>query len=323
MALKFTELSDYEGLGKALKMQSANVETVVLLEKGPRVIHLSVPGEKNVFGIAPQMAEDLPDGTKWNIMGGHRVWHSPEAFPRSYMSDNGPMESVQRLEDGVILTQKEEDWTHIQKCIEVRVLDDRVKVTNKLTNKGAWPVEMAVWSLTVGSINGREALPVTQRNTGLLPNTHYVSWPYSRLDDPRAHWGQRYVIVDNDPADSTAFKFGYPNELGWLAYFNHGQCFIKKSAYEKGGNYPDGGCSYETYSSDWGVELEALSPLRTVKPGKSICQNEEWFVFGGIAQPAADEDEVASVLEGIADKAGIELPVVSDVEWDPNFEEDE
>ncbi len=323
MAVYFEELKDYEGLGRALKIYNEHIELAALLEKGPRIIHLSVPGGKNIFGIAPEMAEKLPNGKTWNIMGGHRVWHSPEAYPRSYMSDNEPLARYEVLIDGIRLIQAEEEWTHIQKIIEVHLKDDRVLVKNTLRNRGAWPVEMAVWSLTVGSRNGREVLPVTQRNTGLLPNTFYVSWPYSRLNDPRVKWGQRYIIVENDPADKTAFKFGYPNELGWMAYFNHEQCFIKKNAFKKGEQYPDLGCSWETYTSYWGVELECLDPLYTVKPGKEITMHEEWFIFGDMAKPDADEDAVAAALAGIADKAEIELPVVSDVVWDPNFEEEE
>lgn len=168
----------------------------------------------------PVISEDLPDGTTWKIYGGHRVWHSPEAFPRSYLSDNDPLEKYELLEDGICMYQKEEPWTQIKKIIEVRLFEDRVIVRNRLVNNTAWPTEMAVWSLTIGSKGGREICPLVQKNTGLLPNTHYVIWPYSRLNDERIYWGQKYAVVDNDPENQTAFKFGYPNEYGWVAYFN-------------------------------------------------------------------------------------------------------
>lgn len=320
--VQFKDVDDYKGLGKAIKIANDNYEIIAALDIGPRIMHFAKPDGENIFEDEANLGETLPDGSEWKIYGGHRVWHSPEAFPRSYVSDSIPLEKYEKLSDGIILYQKEEAWTHIQKIMEVRLCDDRVKVVNRLKNNGAWPIEMAVWSLTIGSRNGREVCPVIQRNSGLLPNTHYVNWPYSRMDDSRVYWGQKYIVVDNDPGDETAFKFGYPNEYGWIAYFNKGLCYIKKFHHSRSGNYPDRGCSWETYTSYWGVELESLSPLQTVKPGKDISLEDEWFLFDGVQCPERDEEQIEKVLGDIADIAEIELPVVSSDGWDPTFEAD-
>lgn len=318
----FTDVDDYKGLGKAIKIANENFEIIAPLDIGPRIMHFAKLDGDNIFEDEANLGETLPDGTEWKIYGGHRVWHSPEAFPRSYVSDSVPLEMYEKLEDGIILYQKEEEWTQIQKIIEVHMRDDRVKVINRLKNNGAWPIEMAVWSLTIGSRNGREICPVVQRNSGLLPNTHYVNWPYSRMDDNRVYWGQKYIVVDSDPNDESAFKFGYPNEYGWIAYFNKELCFIKKYRHELSGKYPDRGCSWETYTSNWGVELEALSTMQMVKPGKEISHDEEWFLFDGVPCPERDEEQIERVLSGIAGVAGIELPAVSSSGWDPTFETD-
>ena len=135
----------------------------------------------------------------------------------------------------------EEPWTHIAKSIEVRFAAGSIAVTSSLTNKGAWPIEMAVWSLFLGAPNGRLILPVVQRNAGLLPNAHYALWSYARLDDPRVHWGQRYVVLDHDAANDAAFKLGYANEAGWLAYLNNGCCLVKRFRHEPGRLVPGRG----------------------------------------------------------------------------------
>jgi len=176
----------------------------------------------------------------------------------------------------------------------------------------------------VCSRGGREIVPVVQRNTGLQTNTGYRSWPYSRLDDHRVRWGQRYIAVDNDPKDETAFKFGYGNEAGWAAYFNHGQCFVKRYDHVRGATYPDEGCSYQTYTSYWGIELESLSPLKLIKPGKTHVHEEHWYACEAAEKPPFDdEDGIAKIMAPIAAVTGIELPVVSNEGWDPTFEEED
>jgi hypothetical protein len=317
--VEFKHLDDFKGLGKALCIANNELETVVTLDIGPRIMHFSKPGRTNILEDEATLSEILPDGSKWSIYGGHRVWHSPEAFPRSYMTDSHPLEKYELLEDGICMYQKEEPWVHVQKVIELHLFCDSLKIINKLVNKGAWPIEVAVWSLTVGSRKGREVCPVVQRNTGLLPNTLYVSWPYSRLNDERVYWGQKYIVVDNDPDNQTAFKFGYPNEYGWAAYFNHDLCFIKKFTHDRDGRYPDLGCSWETYTSYWGVELESLSPLSTLKAGETAVHVDEWFLFDNVKKPDVNEEEIEAILEPIAKVACIELPAVCSKGWDPNL----
>ncbi|MCL6087483.1 MAG: hypothetical protein M1475_03640 [Actinobacteria bacterium] len=187
--IKFIELEDYNNLGKAIKISNDKLEIVVTLDIGPRIIYFSILNGKNILEDNVTISEKLPDGKDWKIYGGHRVWHSPEVFPRSYISDGSPLEKYEKTNNGISMYQKTEPWTQIQKSIHVILFKDRVKIINKLENKGAWPIEMAVWSLTVGSRGGMEVCPIVQRNTGLLPNTYYVIWPYSKLNDKRVYWG--------------------------------------------------------------------------------------------------------------------------------------
>lgn len=316
--IKFKELEDFKRYGRAIKIHNDYLEIIVTLDIGPRIMHFSVLDGRNILEDNVTISEKLPDGREWKIYGGHRVWHSPEAFPRSYMSDGFPLESYNKTDDGIAMYQETEPWSQVKKSIHVKLLNDRVKVLNSLENKNAWPIEMGVWSLTVGSIGGMEVCPIVQRNTGLLPNASYIGWPYSRLNDERVYWGQRYITVDNNPKNNAAFKFGYPNEYGWAAYFNHNMCFIKKYSHDMEGNYPDRGCSWETYSSFWGIELESLSPLKIVNPGTSIEHEDEWLIFDNIEKPSKNEDSIEKSLSKISETASIELPIVSTERWDPN-----
>lgn len=312
--LIFSELKDYNGFGKSLRIANDSIEIVATLDIGPRVIRFSSPGNENIFEENPPVSEQV-DGDVWKIHGGHRVWHSPEAFPRSYVPDNSPLEKYERLDNGIVMHQKEEPWVQVQKTIEVRVIESHVEVTNTLVNRGAWPIEIAVWSLTVGAKGGREVVPMVQRNTGLLANRHVVMWPDSTMNDPRVYWGQKYIVVDNDVNAKGVFKFGYPNEYGWACYFNHGCCFVKKFHHVRDARYPDFGCSWETYTADWGIELECLSPLSNVKPGASLSLREEWYLIENIERPELDEASIDRTLESIAEKSGIQIPVFEYDGW--------
>jgi hypothetical protein len=318
-AMTCEEIEQYKTYGRALRLSNGALEAIVTLDVGPRTMHVSLAGGPNMFADGCGLKEDLPDGTVYEYFGGHRVWHSPEAFPRSYVSDSHPLDHHELYDDGVLLVQRQESWTQIAKSVELRFRAESIAVTSTLTNNGAWPIEMAVWSLFLGSPNGRLILPVVQRNAGLLPNTSYAIWSYSRMNDPRVHWGQRYVVLDHDEANEAAFKFGYANESGWLAYVNNGCCLVKTFRHERGAQYPDRGCSSEAYSAGWGIDIESLSPLRLVRPGESISHDEEWFVFECPKRPSVDDDEIADVLAPFARRAGFELPAVSGEVWDPTW----
>jgi hypothetical protein len=315
-ACRFTPLDDFAGLGRALRVSDGRQEIVAALDVGPRVMRYALgSGGANMFEESIPAAEELGDGRTWRSWGGHRVWHSPEAFPRSYVPDGSPLESWEKLDDGLLLRQAEEPWTHIRKSLEVRLLPDRVRTVNTLANAGAWPVELSVWSMTVASRGGFEVIPVVQRNSGLLPNRSVVLWPDSPMNDRRVGWGERYITIDNDTSVATAFKLGVPNEYGWAAYFNHGMCLLVTHTHQRGASYPDFGCSWETFVADWGVELETLSPLVTLKPGASVSHVEEWRLFEGMDRPGRDEDALARLLAPVQQAAGITLPVVVHEHW--------
>ena len=321
-AMTCEEIEQYKTCGRALRLSNGALDAIVTLDVGPRTMHVSLPGGPNMFADDCGLKEDLPDGTVYEYFGGHRVWHSPEAFPRSYVSDSHPLDRHELYDDGVLLVQRREPWTQIAKSVELRFRAESIAVKSSLTNNGAWPIEMAVWSLFLGSPNGRLILPAVQRNAGLLPNTSYAIWSYSRMNDPRVHWGQRYIVLDHDEANEAAFKLGYANESGWLAYVNNGCCLVKTFRHERGARYPDRGCSSEAYSAGWGIDIESLSPVQLVGPGKSIAHHEEWFVFECPRRPSVDDDEITEVLTPFAGRAGFELPVVSGEGWDPTWDDE-
>jgi hypothetical protein len=250
-----------------------------------RIVSL-LPGDK------PNMMADLSNAAPVNtpygdfhLLGGHRLWHAPEAMPRTYIPDIGEI-TITDLSDGVILEGKTEPGTGIRKRIEIHLAKEKPTATlaHTLINDGLWPVELAPWAITQLRLGGTVILPMPLGNAdpaGLLHNRQFSLWPYARINDPRVKWGDNFIQLKADAA-LPPFKIGYFNPHGWVAYWVDGILFRKTFAVHPDLPHPDNNCNAEIYCNDQFVELESLAPLRILNPGDSVVHAETWDVFDGM-----------------------------------------
>ena len=61
--------------------------------------------------------------------------------------------------------------------------------------------------------------------------------------------------------------------------------------------YPDFGASYETYSNDFMLEMESLSPLVKLDPDQDMVHIEEWELIEGVKSPSNDEGEIDMIVK--------------------------
>jgi hypothetical protein len=285
---------EYGPFGRCARISNGDAELYVTVDVGPRIIRYGFPGGPNMMCEAPDMAE----ANGWRIWGGHRMWHSPEQMPRSYEPDNDPVE-WKEIPGGIHVAQRTESWARMRKEMDI-ALDSRgtgVVVTHRMTNEGAWPVECAIWALTVLSPGGVEIVPMSCRDTGLLSNRVMGLWPYTRMNDPRVAWLDRYVVLRQDAGQTRKFKFGINNEDGWAAYFNHGQAFVKRFEYDMEALYPDGGMNFETFTCHFMTEMESLSPLVLLENGESVEHEECWELIDGADAPACDDASIGEAMD--------------------------
>jgi hypothetical protein len=285
--------------GKCAKIENGLVELLVTLDFGPRIIHFSRIGMENM------MYEDLdktPLGEKQEVFsetlklcGGHRLWISPEILPRCYYPDSKPVE-FEPTENGGIFTAPVEDFNYIQKIIQVSLSPDEpcVSLAHSVTNVGAWDIEFAHWCITMLAPGGKEVIPVPVEKTGLLPNRTLVLWDYTDMGDPRVSWGNKYITLKQDSSIERPFKLGINSEAGWAAYFNKGQVFVKTFNVNPEGYYPDGGCSFESYTNGKMLECETLGEFVILSPGEEATLYEHWDLFLGDKLPSNDPDEIDS-----------------------------
>jgi hypothetical protein len=239
----------------------------------------------------PDMLADLSDlppiSTPYGdfyFRGGHRLWHSPEAMPRTYIPEAGV--TITDLPDGLILEAHTEPGTGIRKRIEIQLASDKpsVTLTHTLGNDGLWAVQLAPWAITQFRLGGTVILPMPLGNVdpaGLLPNRQFSLWPYARINDQRLKLDDAFVLFKADPL-LPPFKLGYLNLHGWIAYWLDGVLFRKTFDPQAGLSHPDNNCNAEMYCNDRFVELESLGPLTALPPGAWVSHVETWDIFDGI-----------------------------------------
>lgn len=267
-----------------------------LTTAGPRITHLSAFGSSNLLAVMDAEAKEFTPYGEYHFMGGHRLWHAPEAMPRSYIPDNDGL-TTEDLPDGLRLIGPSEPGSGIAKTIDIQMAEGRPAATliHTLRNDGLWPVELAPWALTMFRLDGTVILPQPpSRMKGLLPNRILSIWPYTHIDDPRLILRDDYILINVTESSLPAVKIGYYNPHGWIAYWLDGVLFRKTFDLHPGAPYVDGGCNTECYASA-SVELEALGPLQTLEPGASVTLTETWELFPSLDQPFLSA-EIQSVL---------------------------
>lgn len=302
---------DYDMWGACVQVTNGTVELVATIDKGPRIIRYGFIGGANMFfedkkDVISSFGEAFEPvgGGKWHIYGGHRLWTSPESIPRTTYPDNEPV-AWRATEQGVVLTPPAERWNQLQKEIEI-VLDTEnggVTVHHRVTNQGPWGAEFAPWALSVMAPGGTAIVPQATRDAGVLPNRAISLWSYTKMNDERVTWGERFIVLKQSDVRHP-FKIGTNNEAGWAAYNLGDTLFVKTFPFQPEAKYPDNGVNFEIYTNEHILELESLGELKTVKPGETVSHTETWRLSGNFELPAvADEAEIAKRINAILGSA--------------------
>lgn len=282
------------------RLANEKIEAIVTTDIGPRVIAYRFIGGENILGELTADAVVKTEAGEWHPWGGHRLWHSPENKPRTYVPDDKPVKHELVDQDGIRLTQDVEAGTGIQKEMLVRLdpSSTRVTITHTLVNRGLWPVELAPWGLTIMNGGGTTIFPnepFIPHSEKLLPARQMVLWHYTDMSDPRWTFGKRYIRLRTDSKLEEPQKVGAANKQGWAAYLRKDVLFVKKFPYIEGKTYPDLGCNFETYTSGDFMELETLGPMVTLEPGESTVHVEDWYLVSGFV-PGQTEDDLDRVI---------------------------
>lgn len=274
-----TELveGDYHGLRTGL-VENAHAQIEFTLDAGPRIVRFRARGGRNVFAETPDAQWETVHGRPFRLLGGHRLWSSPECPLEEQVPDDAPI-GVTLHADGVDLAGGTLTHEGLSRRIELRfaAAGPRVRVTHVLANETDVKVRVAVWALTQLAPGGVAVLPLPAGDLdgAQLPNRNVVLWPYSSVGDPRFELADDEIRVAAT-GDDGLFKVGYLNRSGWVGYELDDVVFRKHFEPEPNAEHVDLGCNVEVYTRAEFLELETLTPLRDVAPGGRIEHVEEW-----------------------------------------------
>jgi hypothetical protein len=296
------EIVSFQGWKRNARLTCGDVEMIVTLEVGPRIIAYNFVGEPNQLFVKPATA-GAAGGTEFRSYGGHRLWIAPEESPRTFQPDNEAVEYT--IEDGWHVFTARPDTFHIQKQFRVRPAPETngFQLVHRIYNHSGYDAELALWTPTQFAAGGEcifPQAPFIPHSDKVLPARPLVLWNYTHMDDPRWTWG-RSVVRLKQLADMGSTKVGALVEQGYVAYCNLGHTHLRRFDCSPEAKYPDFGCNFETYSRGEMLEVETLGPMLTIpKKGGFADHRETWYLLRDETAPS-DDAECGAWLAGLAE----------------------
>lgn len=283
------EIANFKDYGKCVSISNGVIEALVTIDIGPRIIKFGyVDGENFMcserkalgFQTDKRYTDFFGEGKKWENLGGHRVWLSPESYPETYTPDDLPVDYTV-TDNGAIFYQKPQAQIGVAITLEIKMDPDDTNMQVKMNVKNISDTakEFSIWALSVCAAGGTLIVPMNTNDTGLLPNRVISVWPYTDMSDDRLYWGKKYVTIRQDVNATDPIKLGFDLNCG-TAYYVLGKDMLckKYETLHPAAKYPDGGVSFETYTNNVMLEFETLGELKTVKAGEESELVENWFI---------------------------------------------
>lgn len=282
------EIVAYGGWERCARLVSGDLELLVTLDVGPRIIRFGFVGGPNEL-VEYEKDMGRTGGDEYRSYGGHRLWIAPEDEKLTYEPDNDP----------VIVSEEQDGWVRFEsanprfgrsRAIRLRFREQAVELEHIVTNLTETPAVLAPWCLTVMAPGGVCLFPMPDfkpHTEALLPAAPMVLWHYTRMADPRWTWGSRVGRLRHDP-NLGPQKVGMFIRQGFAAYANHGNLFLKHFP-STGENYLDFGCNFETFTRQDMLEVESLGPVVMLGGGETVVHPETWYLGRGIEIPTDDE----------------------------------
>ncbi len=262
----------------ATRLTSGATTMIVVHEIGPRIAW---------FGRRESFLYWDADGRHrrgtWHLRGGHRLWVARPGADESeetYAPDDAACHVAR--EPGRLVVTAPPDAARIQKSLAVTVRGEAWIITHSLRNTGDMLWAGGAWGLTCSRPD---------------PATHYevpldggpAGWDVLTVVIPR-RWGGDHTARVVDPqiqfTESAILVRPDGNEGKRMVSAPRGTlvmrdpqrgCFTKSAPYELGAAYPCGtNVAFYLAPRAFMVELETMSPMRTLYPGQALEHVETW-----------------------------------------------
>lgn len=293
------EAVSWHGWPNCYRIRNGIIEAMVTADVGPRILFFGYEGGRNLFYVHEPDLGGCGEAD-FKLRGGHRIWAAPEIAPGTYYPDNEPV-TIDAVGDTLTATAPPERTTGLRKAITMRMSADCASavITHRIENTLLWPIAVSAWGLTMmsGGGVGITGFPPRGTHPEILAPTHpLVMWAFSDLSDPRWTFTKKYLVLRHDSQIATPTKLGHFNARTWGAYLLNDELFLKQYDAEPGRTYPDLGCSYETFTNGFTLELETLGPLTKLNPGCSLEHVERWKLHRSASVPNWTDDSIDALI---------------------------
>lgn len=272
----------YRGWRDALIISNGTIEVVVVPAIN-RVIQFCFVNEDGVFWENDALAGELPDPTSegWKNFGGDKTWVAPQSEWQPVAGRTTPTVAFNALPatakthaDGVELVSQIDEHYGIRARRFIR-LDDRepvMTITTVYEKLAGDPRRVSVWIITQLKEPRGVFIPVPR--SSVMPES-YVKLGRMKAVPPSLTITNKMMSLVRDKTAN--YKIG--SDAGTLLWIDARHTLRIDSPRTFAVEYPDANSSAEVYTNKDPlayVELEMLSPLKTMSVGDTLSQTNTY-----------------------------------------------
>ncbi|HEU4753793.1 MAG TPA: DUF4380 domain-containing protein [Armatimonadota bacterium] len=275
------ETVEYHGWPGAYRLSNGSVELVLVPQIG-RIMRYGYAGERNVLWENPAVAGKTvapeAETKEWVNFGGDKLWPAPQGrwgWPPDPVLDRGTLE-VEPLSDGLRVTGRASEKSGIRYVREIRLAPRGSEVTlrNTMVNSGAAPVEWSVWEVTQVDSPDEACIPL--HKSARYPQGFSIFQTSPPVPETIRVKADRACLTRHPEKGG---KIASDSPEGWTEAKVHGYRIRVSMQHEPGKEYPDEGRFLHLWSNPDPLpymELEVLSPLQKLAPGKRYTFTTHW-----------------------------------------------
>jgi len=279
-------IQDISHLGHgAVELVDGNARMVIVTSVGPRIAWFGRTGSGNLLYWDDAGAHRRGE---WRLYGGHRLWTTRPLADESeevHEPDNQACRA-EPIADGVRIIAPRSQL-RIEKSLSVTVSDGVWTVAHELRNTGTLLWSGGAWALTC-------TLPTTDTRYRVPLGGGPAGWDVATIAIP-LRWGDGHTSRLDDPqftltADAMEFR-ALGDEAKRMVRAPQGVLemrdpergvFRKRTEFVTDATYPlDTNLAVYLGPGRFMVELETMSPMRTIAPGGTLSHVETWTVQSG------------------------------------------
>lgn len=275
------EIREIEHAGqRGVELVELDVRMIVLSSVGPRIAWFGLRDRDNLLYWDAAGEHRRGD---WRLYGGHRLWITRPLADESeeiYDPDNAPCR-LEQIDGGVRVTSPPGRLA-LEKTLAITARDGRWTIEHRLRNTGELLWSGGAWALTCTS-PGASTLyriplgggpPGWDATTIVIP-TRWGGSHTSRLDDPQV--ALTADAMEIRPREDEGKRMLLAPQGRLEMHDPERGVFCKHAEFDPEASYPVG-TNLAVYVGPrrFMVELETMSPLRTLAPGSTLAHVETW-----------------------------------------------